>query len=85
VAEGTQGHGQVVAPCRRARSRKIALFYEFARSLPRESCRILRSGSISSRKATAYGPIIDLLKNYFNVYDRDDHRAIREKVIKPSP
>src|SRR4029434_9664355 len=31
-------------------------------------------------KATPYLPLIDLLKAYFKITDRDDHREIREKV-----
>ncbi len=78
--QAAAGHGQVVALVGEPGVGKSRLFYEFARSLPRESWLILESGSISHGKATAYGPVIDLLKNYFNIHDRDDHRAIREKV-----
>jgi hypothetical protein len=42
---------------------------------------ILESGSVSYGKATAYLPVIDLLKGYFKIQDRDDHREIRDKVI----
>ena len=41
---------------------------------------IVESGSVSYGKATAYLPIIDLLKGYFEIEDRDDVRKIREKV-----
>src|SRR5262249_57982420 len=41
---------------------------------------ILESGSVSYGKATAYLPVIDLLKAYFNIVERDDVRKIREKV-----
>jgi tetratricopeptide (TPR) repeat protein len=41
---------------------------------------ILESGSVSYGKATAYLPVIDLLKAYFKIQDRDDQREIREKV-----
>jgi hypothetical protein len=37
---------------------------------------ILESGSVSYGKATAYLPVISLLKRYFGVQDRDDHRGI---------
>src|SRR6266511_1297758 len=33
-----------------------------------------------SGKATSYLPVIDLLKAYFKVHDRETHREIREKV-----
>ena len=42
---------------------------------------ILESGSVSYGKATAYLPVIDLLKGYFKIQDRDDQREIRDKVI----
>jgi hypothetical protein len=41
---------------------------------------ILESGSVSYGKATAYLPVIDLLKGYFQIEDREDARKIREKV-----
>ena len=41
---------------------------------------ILESGSVSYGKATPYLPVIDLLKAYFKIQDRDDQREIREKV-----
>jgi predicted ATPase len=40
----------------------------------------LESASVSYGKATSYLPVIHLLKGYFNIQDRDDVRAIREKV-----
>ena len=41
---------------------------------------VLESGSVSYGKATRYLPVIDLLKAYFGIEDRDDHARIREKV-----
>src|SRR5207248_4652457 len=38
------------------------------------------SGSVSYGRATSYLPIIDLLKSYFRIGDRDTHREVREKV-----
>ena len=35
---------------------------------------------MSYGKATAYLPVIDLLKSYFRIAERDDVRAVREKV-----
>jgi len=40
----------------------------------------LESASVSYGKATSYLPVIDLLKGYFKIQDRDDLREIREKV-----
>ena len=41
---------------------------------------IVESGSVSYGKATPYLPVIDLLKAYFKIQDRDNQRDIREKV-----
>jgi tetratricopeptide (TPR) repeat protein len=40
----------------------------------------LESGSVSYGKASAYRAVIDLLKAYFQIEDRDDIRRVREKV-----
>ena len=39
-----------------------------------------RAGSVSYGKATAYLPVIELLRGYFEIESRDDPRKIREKV-----
>jgi tetratricopeptide (TPR) repeat protein len=41
---------------------------------------IVQSSSVSYGKATAYLPVIDLLRGYFELESRDDPRKIREKV-----
>jgi class 3 adenylate cyclase/tetratricopeptide (TPR) repeat protein len=74
------GHGWIVAVVGEPGVGKSRLFYEFARDSAREPRLMLESGSVSYGKATAYLPVIDLLKGYFKIHDRDDHRAIREKV-----
>ncbi len=42
---------------------------------------MLESASVSYGKASAYRPVIDLLKGYFQIEERDDARRKREKVI----
>jgi class 3 adenylate cyclase/tetratricopeptide (TPR) repeat protein len=74
------GHGQVVAPVGEAGVGKSRLFWEFTRSHRTQGWLLLESGSVSYGKATPYLPIIDLLKTYFKIQDRDDHREIGEKV-----
>ena len=41
---------------------------------------VLESGSVSYGKATAYLPVIDLLKSYCRIEPRDDAAAVREKL-----
>jgi len=75
------GHGQVVAAVGEAGVGKSRLFYEFTHSHRVQDWLIVESGSVSYGKATTYLPVIDLLKTYFKVQDRDDQREVRDKVI----
>jgi len=74
------GRGQVVALVGEPGVGKSRLFWEFTHSRRTADWLILESGSVSYGKATAYLPVIDLLKAYFRIQDRDDVRQIREKV-----
>jgi predicted ATPase/class 3 adenylate cyclase len=80
LQQAQDGRGQVVASVGEPGVGKSRLFYEFTHSHRTEDWLIMESGSASYGKATAYLPIIDLLKEYFRIQDRDDHREIREKV-----
>ena len=59
---------------------KSRLFYEFMHSHRTEGCLMIESGSVFYGKATPYLPVIDLLKDYFKIHDRDTQRDAREKV-----
>src|SRR5262245_53760164 len=72
--------GQVVALVGEPGVGKSRLFWEFTHSRRTVHWLILESGSVSYGKATPYLPLIDLLKAYFKITDRDDQREIREKV-----
>ena len=73
------GRGQILAAVGDAGVGKSRLFFEFkARS--RSSCLVLETFSVSHGKASAYQPVIELLKNYFEIEDADDDRRRREKV-----
>jgi class 3 adenylate cyclase/tetratricopeptide (TPR) repeat protein len=73
-------HGQVVGVVGEPGLGKSRLFFEFIHSHRTQGWLILESGSVSYGKATPYLPVIDLLKAYFDIQDRDDARKIREKV-----
>ena len=75
------GQGQVVAGVGEAGVGKSRLLYEFTRSHQTHDWLLLASHSMSYGKATAYLPVLDLLKGYFQVAPQDDARRIREKVI----
>ena len=74
------GRGQVVAIVGEPGVGKSRLFYEFTHSHRTVDWLIVESGSVSYGKATPYLPLIDLLKAYFKIQDRDNQREIREKV-----
>ena len=74
------GHGQVVAVMGEPGVGKTRLFYEFTRSHHTRGWLVLDSRSVSWGKATAYLPLSDLLKLYFQVEERDEARKIHEKV-----
>jgi predicted ATPase len=75
------GRGQVVAIVGEAGVGKSRLTYEFTHSHRVQDWLILEALSVSYGKATSYLPVIDLLKAYFKVGDRDDHREMRAKVL----
>jgi tetratricopeptide (TPR) repeat protein len=74
------GHGQVVAVGGEAGVGKSRLVYEFIHSHSTPGWLVLESASVSYGKATPYFPVIDLLKRYSHVEERDDTRTIRAKV-----
>ena len=74
------GHGQLVAIIGEPGVGKSRLFYEFVHSHRVQGFFVLESSSVSYGKVTAYLPVIDLLKTYFHIADRDEARTIRTKV-----
>jgi class 3 adenylate cyclase/tetratricopeptide (TPR) repeat protein len=81
LALAHDGRGQLVAVVGEPGVGKSRLVYELTHSHRTQDWLILEAGSVSYGKATSYLPVIDLLKAYFKVHDRETHREIREKVI----
>ena len=81
LGQAGAGHGQVVAIVGEAGVGKSRLVYEFTHSHRVQDWLILEASSVSYGKATSYLPVIDLLKGYFKIGDRDDHREMRDKVL----
>jgi len=73
------GHGQVVAVMADPGVGKSRLFYEF-KAISQSGWMVLEALSVSYGKASAYLPVIDLLRNYFDITTTDDDRKRREKV-----
>jgi len=74
-----EGHGQVVAAMGEPGVGKSRLFFEF-KAVAQSGCMVLEAYSVSHGKASAYLPVIDLLKSYFEIIPEDDERKRREKV-----
>ena len=74
------GHGQVVAMVGEAGVGKSRLVYEFVHAHHLQGWRVLESASVSYSKATPYFPVIDLLRRYTHIEERDDVRTIRARV-----
>jgi predicted ATPase len=74
------GHGQIVAAMGEPGVGKSRLIYEFKATALSGSL-VLETFSVSHGKASAYLPVIDLLRSYFKIAPEDDERARREKVI----
>jgi class 3 adenylate cyclase/tetratricopeptide (TPR) repeat protein len=74
------GHGQAVAVVGEAGVGKSRLAWEFTRSHRTHGWLVLESGSVSYGKGTPYLPVIELLKTYCRIQQRDEPREIRERV-----
>jgi class 3 adenylate cyclase/predicted ATPase len=73
------GRGQIVAVVADAGTGKSRLFHEFKATLPAE-CKVLEAYSVSHGKASAWLPVLELLRGYFGIQDADDAAVRREKV-----
>jgi class 3 adenylate cyclase/tetratricopeptide (TPR) repeat protein len=73
------GHGQIVAAVAEPGVGKSRLFFEF-KAGHQSDWMVLEAFSVSHGKASAYGPVIDLLNGYFAIEAGDDARKRQEKV-----
>jgi class 3 adenylate cyclase/tetratricopeptide (TPR) repeat protein len=80
LEQARQGRGQVAAIVGEPGVGKSRLVFELTHSHRVEGWLVLEAGSVSYGKATSYLPVIDLLKGYFRIADRNTYRDIREKV-----
>jgi class 3 adenylate cyclase/tetratricopeptide (TPR) repeat protein len=80
LVQAQTGHGQVVALVGEAGVGKSRLLYEFGHAHHTQGWLLLESASVSYGKATPYFPLVDLLKRYCHIEERDDPRTIRAKV-----
>ena len=74
------GHGQTVAVVGEAGVGKSRLAWEFTRSHRTHGWLVLESGSVSYGRTTSYLSVIELLKGYCRIQERDEPREIRERL-----
>jgi class 3 adenylate cyclase/tetratricopeptide (TPR) repeat protein len=74
------GQGQVVALLGEPGVGKSRLVYELLHAPHTQGWLRLESGAVSYGKATAYLPVCDLLKAYWQIEDRDTLRIVQAKV-----
>jgi len=77
--QARSGRGQIAAAIAEAGTGKSRLFFEF-KVTSQAGWMLLETFSVSHGKASAYLPIIELLRNYFDISGADDERKRREKV-----
>jgi len=77
--QAKSGHGQIAAAMAEPGVGKSRLFFEF-KATSQSGWMVLESFSVSHGKASAYLPVMDLLRNYFRIANEDDERTRREKV-----
>ena len=80
LEQAKEGHGQIVGVIGEPGLGKSRLFYEF-KLTSQSGCLVLEAFAVSHGKVSPYLPILELLKNYFQIVPADDERARRAKVM----
>jgi len=75
-----EGHGKIVATTGEPGVGKSRLLFEF-KAVVQSDCMVLEAYSVSHGKASAYVPVVELLRKYFRIVPEDDPRQRRQKVI----
>ncbi len=82
LERGGVGQGQAVAIIGEAGVGKSRLVREFTESHRTDGWLVLKGGSASygRRRSTPYLPVIEALRIYLGIHERDDQREIRQRV-----
>src|SRR5262245_54126063 len=80
AAEAQRGHGRVVALVGEAGVGKSRLVWEVSRTLSAEGWLILEGGCLSYGRSSAYLPVVEMLRPYFEVLPSEDSGLVRHKI-----
>ena len=80
LARTAPARGHVIAIVGEAGVGKSRLVWEVTHSDRTQGWLVLQAGSVSYGKSRSYLPVVDLLKGYFGIEDRDEPRTVREKL-----
>ena len=81
VEEAESGKGQILAMVGEPGMGKSRLVHEYTRHQLRPDWLVLEAASVSYGKATPYLPLIEMLRRYFQITDRDGSENIQERVV----
>jgi predicted ATPase/class 3 adenylate cyclase len=76
------GRGQGFSIMSEAGLGKSRLLYEFRKAVTNEDVTFLEGKSLSYSRSVAYHPVTDILKANFDIREKDEESAIRQKVIR---
>jgi class 3 adenylate cyclase/tetratricopeptide (TPR) repeat protein len=80
LEKAREDRGQVVGIVGEAGVGKSRLVLEFLKSFPSDQYTLLQGGCYHYGEAIPYLPLLDVLKGYFGIEDRDNQASIREKM-----
>jgi DNA-binding NtrC family response regulator/predicted ATPase/class 3 adenylate cyclase len=81
-ARAQAGHGQVICIVGEPGVGKSRLLAEFLRAAQLAGTRLLETRAAAYTQTTPYHPIIDLLRRYMGIEDRDDWPTVRAKLTR---
>jgi class 3 adenylate cyclase/DNA-binding winged helix-turn-helix (wHTH) protein len=82
LAQAGVGHGQVVAVVGEAGVGKSRLLYECVQAAQTQGWLVLDSAALAYGQATPYVPVLDLLRRYCHLEERDDGHTMQAKVTE---
>ena len=80
LEQAKAGHGQIVGVMGEPGLGKSRLFYEF-KLTSQSGCLVLEAFAVSHGKSSPYLPLVELLKEYFQIEPTDDERTRQSKVM----